>query len=68
MPPVNSIHQLVEGQWVKIGSMTRGRCWCLAVSPSPDRILIVVEWEQNSLLKNVLLSRFCIYIIPSVIV
>ena len=41
MPPVNSIHQLVEGQWVKIGSMTRGRCWCLAVSPSPDRILIV---------------------------
>ena len=39
--PVNSIHQLVEGQWVKIGSMTRGRYWCLAVSPSPDRILIV---------------------------
>ena len=37
----NSIHQLVEGQWVKIGSMTRGRYWCLAVSPSPDRILIV---------------------------
>ena len=41
MSPVNSIHQLVKGQWVKIGSMTRGRCWCLAVSPSPDRILIV---------------------------
>ena len=39
--PVNSIHQLVEGQWVEIGSMTRGRRWCLAVSPSPDRILIV---------------------------
>ena len=39
--PVNSIHQLVEGQWVEIGSMTRGRYWCLAVSPSPDRILIV---------------------------
>ena len=38
---VNSIHQLVEGQWVKIGSMTSGRYWCLAVSPSPDRILIV---------------------------
>ena len=42
--PVNSIHQLVEGQWVVIGSMTRGRCWCLAVSPSPDRILIVGGW------------------------
>ena len=39
--PVNSIHQLVEGQWVKIGSMASGRHWCLAVSLSPDRILIV---------------------------
>ena len=39
--PVNSIHQLVEGQWVEIGSMTSVRYWCLAVSPSPDRILIV---------------------------
>ena len=38
---VNSIHQLVEGQWVEIGSMTSVRRWCLAVSPSPDRILIV---------------------------
>ena len=38
---VNSIHQLVEGQWVEIGSITNGRSWCLAVSPSPDRILIV---------------------------
>ena len=40
-PLVNSIHQLVEGQWVEIGSMTSGRWQCLAVSPSPDRILIV---------------------------
>ena len=39
--PANSIHQLVEGQWVKIGSMTSVRHWCLAVSLSPDRILIV---------------------------
>ena len=46
--PVNSIHQLVEGQWVKIGSMTSGRRWCLAVSPSPDRILIVGGWEEDS--------------------
>ena len=42
--PVNSIHQLVEGQWVEIGSMTSGRWLCLAVSPSPDRILIVGGW------------------------
>ena len=38
---VNSIRQLVEGKWVKIASMTSGRWWCLAVNPSPDRILIV---------------------------
>ena len=46
--PVNSIHQLVEGQWVKIGSMTSVRHWCLAVSPSPDRILIVGGWGEYS--------------------
>ena len=42
--PVNYIHQLVEGQWVEIGSMTSGREWCLAVSLPPDRILIVGGW------------------------
>ena len=39
--PVNSIHQLVGGEWVKIGSMASGRCYCLVVSPSPDKIIIV---------------------------
>ena len=39
--PVNSIHQLVGGEWVKIGSMAGGRCHCLVVSPSPDKIIIV---------------------------
>ena len=38
---VNSIHQLVDGQWVEIGSMATGRCWCLVVSPSPDKMIIV---------------------------
>ena len=38
---INSIYQLVEGQWVEIGSMTRGRKWCLSVSPSPDKLMIV---------------------------
>ena len=28
--PVNSIHQLVEGQWVEIGSMTSSRWRCLS--------------------------------------
>ena len=46
--PVNSIRQLVEGQWVEIGSMTSGRDWCLAVSLSPDRILMVGGWEEDS--------------------
>ena len=40
-PPVNSIHQLVDRQWVEIGSMTTGRWECLVVSPSPDKIIIV---------------------------
>ena len=38
---VNSIHQLVDGKWVEIGSMSRNRRECLVVSPSPDRIMIV---------------------------
>ena len=41
LSPVNSIHQLVEEQWVEIGSMTSIRWGCLSVSPSPDRVLIV---------------------------
>ena len=38
---VNSIHQLVDGQWVKIGSMSSGRRLCIVVSPSPDKMMIV---------------------------
>ena len=38
---VNSIHQLVDGKWVVIGSMSSGRRDCLVVSPSPDRMMIV---------------------------
>ena len=41
---VNSIHQLVDGQWVKIGSMSSDRSMCLVVSPSPDRMMIVGGW------------------------
>ena len=49
--PVNSIHQLVDGQWVEIGSMARSRSWCLVASPSPDKIVIVGgvdRWNQNT--------------------
>ena len=34
---VNSIHQLVDGLWVEIGSMATGRWRCLVVNPSPDK-------------------------------
>ena len=39
--PVNSIHQLVDGQWVEIGSVTSGKRMCLVASPSPDKIIIL---------------------------
>ena len=39
----NSIHQLVHGEWVKIGSMINAKHCSLVVSPSPDMILIVGE-------------------------
>ena len=39
--PVNSIHQLLDGQWVKIGSMSSCREMCLVVTPSPDKMMIV---------------------------
>ena len=45
--PVNSIHQLVGGKWVKIGSMARGRYYCLVVSPSPDKIIIMGGRENS---------------------
>jgi hypothetical protein len=38
---INKIYQLVGGQWEEIGCMTSGRMSCLAVSPSPDRLIIV---------------------------
>ena len=43
--PVNSIHQLVGGQWVEIGSMTSERYYCLVASPSPDKIIIVGQLD-----------------------
>ena len=38
---VNSIYQLVDGQWVQIGSMAIARRYCLAASLSPEKIIIV---------------------------
>ena len=38
---VNSIHQLVGGQWVEIGSMISEQYYCLVASSSPDKIIVV---------------------------
>ena len=42
---VNSIHQLVDGKRVVIGSMSSNRSNCLVVSPSPDRMMIVGGYD-----------------------
>ena len=39
--PVSSIHQLLDGEWVKIGSMANARSWCLVANQSPGEIIIV---------------------------
>ena len=44
---VNSIHQLMDGEWVEIGAMACGRSYCLVACPSPDKIIIVGGWGAN---------------------
>ena len=44
---VNSIHQLVDGQWVNIGSMSSGRYRCLVASPSPDKMVVVGGYDAS---------------------
>ena len=48
---VNSIHQLVDGQWVEIGSMSSDRWKCLVVSPSPDKMMIVGGLSEGGLIR-----------------
>ena len=38
---VNSIYQLVDGQWVEVGSLSGGRSKCLVVATSPDKMMVV---------------------------
>ena len=40
-PQDDSIHQLVDGQWERIGTRSSSREECLVVTPSPDRMLVV---------------------------
>ena len=44
---VNSIHQLVDGQWMNIGSMSSGRRMCSLASPSPDKMVVVGGWDAS---------------------
>ena len=37
----STVNQLVDGQWVNIGSTSSGRHRCLVASPSPDKIVVV---------------------------
>ena len=50
---VNSIHQLIDGQWVKIGSMLSGRSQCLVFTPSPDKMMIVGGYYGSTSLDSV---------------
>ena len=45
---VKTIHQLFNGQWVEIGSMSCDRSWCSVVSPSPDKMMIVGGWAEEA--------------------
>ena len=40
-PQDDTIHQLVDGQWEKIASLSSDREDCLVVTPSPERMLVV---------------------------
>ena len=48
LSPVKTIHQLLDGQWVEIGSMSCSRWRCLVVSPSPDKMMIVGGIGEDS--------------------
>ena len=43
------LYQLVNGQWLEIGSMSSGKKLCLVVSPSSDKMMIVGGWRGGLL-------------------
>ena len=60
LSPVNSIHQLVDGEWTEIDSMCIGRCWCFVVSPSPDKMMIVGGWRGHLRITQVNVCEECV--------
>ena len=55
---VNSIHQLIDGQWAEIGSMSSGRRLCLVITPSPDKMMIVSGEGIGSVEECVVVPKF----------
>ena len=62
--PVDSIYQLVEREWVKIGVMFTGRLQPLVVCPIPHKMVIVGGWEvaTGRLIKQTKTTEECIVI------
>ena len=58
-PDINTIHQLVEEKWEKIGHMSVTRSECLVVSSS-DELLIVGGVEEKGVEKCVIINQECI--------
>ena len=52
-PRDDSIHQLVDGQWEKIGNISSAKDCCLVVTPSPDKMLVVGGFTGFSLSDSV---------------
>ena len=45
---INSIHQLMDRQWIKTGAaMSSGRFWCLVASPTPEKMVVVGGKDSN---------------------
>lgn len=42
----SSIRQLVNGQWANVGYLHDGRYLCLAVSPSPHKLVVVGGYQE----------------------
>ena len=45
-PLCNSIYMLVDKEWMEVGCMASNRKWCLLVSSSPDRLIILGGWGE----------------------
>lgn len=54
---VNSIHQLIDEEWVKIGCMSITKSECLVVNQSSEKLLIVGGLEENGFEECVVVEK-----------